>query len=100
MPTYVNAREAYGLSTVSSFGGMPGDNAATKALLSDAYGAEIANLDAFVGAVAEESSDGQFFGDLLKVGQSDLRRSPIFLIFYCMLYFLSSKLICIPGSMS
>lgn len=67
LPTFNVAREAYKLSPVSSFAEMPGDNAATKALLFGTYGGDIENLDAFVGAVAEESTTGKFFGDLLQV---------------------------------
>lgn len=67
LPSYKGAREAYRLTPVLSFAEMPGEYPATKALLSDAYGADIENLDAFVGAVAEGSSTGSFFGELLQV---------------------------------
>lgn len=68
VPTYNDAREAYGLSRASSFADVTPDSD-VQALLEDAYGNDVGLLDAFTGALAEGNnlSTASVFGDLLQV---------------------------------
>ncbi|CBJ27734.1 peroxidase [Ectocarpus siliculosus] len=66
VPSYNDVREAYELSKATAFSDVSADDDVVQ-LLYAAYGGEIENLDACVGALAEEkeASLGGNFGDLL-----------------------------------
>lgn len=68
VPTYNDAREAYGLQRATSFANVSSDESVQK-FIHDAYGGDIGLLDALVGALAEsyEIYGSVFFGDLLQV---------------------------------
>lgn len=68
VPTYNDAREAYGLSRATSFTDITNDTV-VQTLLEDAYGGDVALLDALTGALAEGSgmSSTKIVGDLLRV---------------------------------
>ena len=68
VPTYNDAREAYGLSRATSFSDVTADTN-VEALLEEAYGDDIGLLDALTGALAEGSnmSSSSILGDLLQV---------------------------------
>lgn len=67
VPTYNDAREVYGLERVTNFSEITSDET-VYTLLSEAYGNDVSQLDAFVGALAEEQTGTElFFGPLLRV---------------------------------
>lgn len=74
IPTYNEAREAYGFARASSFSGVT-DDVALVNLLDAAYEGDIELLDAVTGALAEgsNSSSSGILGDLLKVRLARLR---------------------------
>ncbi|CAM9989871.1 unnamed protein product, partial [Ascophyllum nodosum] len=77
VPTYNDAREAYGLSRATSFSDVTADTN-IEALLEQAYGDDIGLLDALTGALAEGSnmSCSSILGDLLQeVWKDQLYRS-------------------------
>ncbi|CAM9989530.1 unnamed protein product [Ascophyllum nodosum] len=77
VPTYNDAREAYGLSRATSFSDVTADTN-VEALLEEAYGGDIGLLDALTGALAEGSnmSSSSILGDLLQeVWKDQLYRS-------------------------
>lgn len=63
VPTYNKARQAFGLSTVSSFSDIS-NNAQTVANLQEAYNGNINDVDSFVAGLAETKPAGRMFGDL------------------------------------
>lgn len=68
VPTYNDAREAYGLSRATSFADITNDTV-VQTLLEDVYGGDVALLDTLTGALAEGSgmSSTKIVGDLLRV---------------------------------
>lgn len=78
VPTYNDAREAYGLDRVGSFSEITSDET-VQGLLSDAYGGDVSQLDAYVGALVEEQTSGSnlFVGPLLQVREGSTPLSSI-----------------------
>lgn len=74
LPTYNDAREAYGLTPATSFADVTGA-IEVQMILEDAYGGDIDLLDAYTGALAESSGDTYtgFLGDLLQVANASTR---------------------------
>ncbi|CAM9558139.1 unnamed protein product [Pylaiella littoralis] len=72
LPTYNDAREAYGLGSVANFSALTPD-ADLAGRISAAYGGDIDSLDAVMGALAEgtHASTGGVLGDLLLEAWSD-----------------------------
>lgn len=70
VPTYNDARDAYGLSRATSFADVT-DDTNVQTMLEDAYGGDIGLLDALTGALAEGSnmSSDAVLGDLLQVSK-------------------------------
>eukprot|EP00904_Undaria_pinnatifida_P011031 jgi/Undpi1/7058/HiC_scaffold_21.g09532.m1 len=66
LPTYNDARQAYGLTTATDFSDITSDESLAS-LLSSAYGGDIDSVDAITGALAEGTmaSSGGVFGELL-----------------------------------
>lgn len=71
IPTFNDAREAYGFERVADFSEITTDVGIQK-LLSAVYGGDVSLVDAYVGAVAEDQTDGTnlFVGPLLQVREA------------------------------
>lgn len=70
LPSYNNARSAFGLSPASSFASIT-SNAAEQAQLSLAYNGNVNLVDPFIGGLAEDAPPGRLFGDLFQSSLTD-----------------------------
>lgn len=69
VPSYNDAREAYGLSRFASFSEITSATTVQE-ILADAHGNDVDLLDAYTGALAEtEDGSGLFAGPLLRVSE-------------------------------